>query len=274
MAKSSPAPLIAMTLLCVVGMASSFMPEFSDSAATQPELVAESVPSQKSDMAPVRPLPPEVPTPVAGPEGAPPPAASSPAVPAAARSSSGQIASEPEPASPVPMSPVGAMLAVRHLIEPSPPAPPVKAPVAPAQKPRTKDPAPHGKIEPKPVPVPAEPAVSPKAAVSNPVSETSPALRVATAEKILPSPKVAAAPATKPATAEIAKPEPSKVPAEYAVVGFDANRVWLKVDATRTLMIQRGESIPGLGQFKGADTSGAQFEAGKVTRHVDVQPIN
>lgn len=304
MSKKSPLPLVAMIALCVAGVVSSFWPTSAppDAQASKQQL-ADDKDSVRPDLARTSsPVPASLDQSTQSVSVEPGPSASAPALLAPEN----EAPSVEEPA----LSQVGPLAAIAPLLKASEPenaAEPVKAPTAPKapSKQEGKPDRPSPSVQSQPGPAKSTQGIA-VASVSKPLvqqKETDAARAPLVAPvasqpvRVKPgasSPRVGISPATRAAALAATeglnesdegptpieasklqeKPQEPAVPREYAIVGFDANKVWLKVDATRTVVIQKGESVPGLGQFRHADSSGAQFDAGKVTRHVDVQPAN
>lgn len=72
------------------------------------------------------------------------------------------------------------------------------------------------------------------------------------------APAAFAAPPKEPAQQE---PAPSKATgAKPTVVAATADRAWVKLDSQRTVIVGVGDSVPGLGTFRGKTAAGAQFD--------------
>jgi hypothetical protein len=302
MSKNSPLPLIAMIALCAAGVLSSFWP------ARDPGTPEESRQAPTASNAEVsKPLRAQTP-PVAH-LTTPPAVEAAPPDPELESQAHREPAIAEVPSDEEAISRVGPVAAVAPLLKVPAPEPEkvvqaqkavsvAKAPVAATPKaavtPTTVEPV---AVAPKPLPAPLRKEASKDSVVDAPTRVEAPVSKTSAPVQAKPVAEVGrsragisaatraaalaatddlddskeppvAAPRAEPKSAEVA------IPGEYAIVGFDSSKVWLKVDATRTVVIQKGESVPGLGQFRYADSSGAQFDAGKVTRHVDVQPAN
>ena len=48
------------------------------------------------------------------------------------------------------------------------------------------------------------------------------------------------------------------------VVATTEERAWVKIDHTRTVIVNRNETLPGWGKYLGPDARGAKFESGLI----------
>jgi hypothetical protein len=67
-------------------------------------------------------------------------------------------------------------------------------------------------------------------------------------------------PVVKPARATPLVPSSSKP----TVVMANGDKAWVKLDDQRTVIITKGQEVPGLGTFHGADKGAAKFDTGSV----------
>lgn len=67
-------------------------------------------------------------------------------------------------------------------------------------------------------------------------------------------------PVVKSARAAPLVPSPSKP----TVVMANGDKAWVKLDDQRTVIVTKGQDVPGLGTFHGADKGAAKFDSGNV----------
>lgn len=150
-------------------------------------------------------------------------------------------------------------------VEPVKPEP--KAPVKPKAAPVVKE-APV--TAPRAIPVPQEISLPmmkglPRLDVPAAVERPAPAAEAIVESR--PDPK----PAAKPA-AEGSKPVVKSMQAAPLVpsankptlVMANGDKAWVKLDEQRTVIITKGQDVPGLGTFHGADKNGAKFDSGTL----------
>ena len=159
---------------------------------------------------------------------------------------------------PAPVKPVAVELPKEAKAQPVPkPAEPPKAPASPktvappvekAAPPTpilVEQPATAVKVPPLPPTIPAV-TTAPKEKPVEPVAYQAP---VREAAKESPAPKAAE------------KPQPTSAPsARPQVVASTADRAWVKLDSQRTVIVNVGEAVPGLGTYRGKTSAGPQFD--------------
>ena len=156
-------------------------------------------------------------------------------------------------------------------VKPAPVELPKEAKAQPAPKPVELPKAP---ATPKTVATPVENAVPPKPILVEqpattlkvpPLPPTVPAVMATPKEKPVepvayPAP-VREATKESPAPKAAEKPQPtSALSARPQVVASTADRAWVKLDSQRTVIVNVGEAVPGLGTYRGKTSAGPQFD--------------
>jgi len=215
--------------------------------------------------------------------------AAAPAKPAAAPVKAAEVAAvavpavkaAPAPAKVIAPAPVAAkpVKPKRAEVKPSPVKSEVKVAVKPKAELVVKEPqlpVPRAIPVPRTIAVPQEIALPPMKGL--PKLDVPTAERPAASEEIVES-RPDAKPDAKPESKTVAKPtvEAAKpvvksmhaaplVPttSKPTLVMANGDKAWVKLDEQRTVIITKGQAVPGLGTFHGADKSGAKFDSGTV----------
>lgn len=271
-------PYLLMSGILAFGIGAATLVLLSDDPSSEPSPVAiargeqRDAPESPDEAAPVPASPASAPAPVAAP------------VPST--TVVGKTATTKPSAAPTAASAVTQPATARAPATPAPRPAPVAAAVA-------ARPAATSEAAPKPIPVKRRPAAEPAPEPEVAFTKTPPKVEgkvVLKSEDPAPTPAPAArsAPAATPAETKSAgidtKPagevEPVKPtgksvhatplvappPAKPTVVMATGEKAWVKLDDQRTVIVPKGQEVPGLGVFHGTEGRGAKFDSG-------VQPV-
>lgn len=152
--------------------------------------------------------------------------------------------------------PASAKSAEKPVTRPAPPKHAPAVPVGSAQKSKLAQSTTLGL--PPAIPVPASPTLTPTAPPAPPV----PVVDHAAPPVQTPGPSISIAPAKSGGSAEGPKlaSAASGARTKPQVVAATADRAWVKIDAQKTVIVVVGETVPGLGTYRGKSSDGPRFD--------------